>query len=143
MKSFITLAQEVEKELQARIAQLDARDSRMSEKETILANTEASLEEKRIKLDTFERELLTRNEEVTRKEINVRRDEEVRNDIQQAAALRESASKDLKKAEETLAEVRQVREEVSKRELALAEREKTYKEEIRKQIAEKMTGITI
>ena len=143
MKSFIELAQQADKELAALTAQVEDRDAKLSEKATILANTEASLEEKRVQLDTYERQLMARNEEVTRKEINVRRDEEVRADVQQAAALRDSAAKDLKKAEDTLMEVKQVREEVAKREMALAEREKNYKEEIRKQIGEKMLGITI
>ncbi len=130
MQSFIELAQKAETELQAELSRVKDRSVRLDEKATVLASTEASLEEKRIKLEAFERQLNVVNEEVSRKQLIVISAEQAQRLRDEAAAHNDTAGKRLKEAESKLLEATQKLDELLKREIALSEREKTYKEQI-------------
>jgi len=140
---FLSLAKKLDAELVQQGDLLADRSTNLDKKASELARLEASLEEKRKEVESFERQMNIRNEEVTRKEINVRRDEEVREDLVKASGERDIATRERKTSQEALDEAKQALAEVAKRELALSVREKTYKTEIRNKIAEHSLGITI
>jgi len=138
---FIQLAQQAQKELEGEKNRVAQKESKLETKASQLASKEADLLKFQEQLTLKERELQTREDVLTTKEMAVRRDSQVQSDLQVSEANREAAEQAYRKAEEARLETQLALEELSKRELALSDREKTYREEIKKQIASKMLGI--
>lgn len=138
--SFITLAQQAQKELDGETARLKEKETKLDERSSAVAAQAAANLEKTGLLNVKEKELQKREEEVTRREINVRRDIEVQNDLISAQAHHKSASEELKKAQEYRDAAKQDLEELAKREIALSEARKTYKAEVEMEVMRNFTG---
>lgn len=141
--TFTELAQQLDQEYKAKLEALDKRAGELDTQASQQATTANELEAERIRLATFERELLAQNEEVSRKLQIVLSSEQAQQLKSEAAALTETANKKLKMAEDKLLEAQQKLDEQTKRELELVEKQQTYREEIRKEVAEKMLGLKI
>lgn len=139
--SFIKLAQDAQKELDGELLRLKQKDAKLDEKSSVLESKMATAEQKEAELSLKEKELQKREEEVARREMAVRRDSELQADLQAAIEERKTADKALKAAKEHEMDATLKLEDLSRREINLSEREKTYKEEIKKQVASKMLGI--
>ena len=134
MKSFIDLANEAEvllnkeldsiakvkKQLEKKTAELDLREESL--------NTQANNNEKR-SASLNEREV-----EISQRETKVRRDSEVAAEMQAAGLARLDAEKSLAKAKTLNDDTTQKLEMLTTREVALSEREKTYKETVKKEL---------
>lgn len=139
--NFTQLAQEVQKELDGEKLRLSQKEEQINNRATAV-QAQIALCDKRVgELNARERLLQDREEEVSRRELTVRRDGAASADLQQAVLEREQANKALKAAAAQKDEARMLTEDLGKREIALSEKEKTYREEVKKQIASKMLGI--
>lgn len=139
--SFILLAEKAQKELEAELAKLKQKESELETKASLLADQKNLLDETQTKLNDYKRELELRNELVTQKELRVRRDEDVQNDVATSEGYYQKADSALKKAEELNLDTNMKLEDLSKRELALSEKIKSYKEEVKQEITKKFLGM--
>jgi len=137
--SFIQLAQQAQKELDGETQRLKQKEDALNTKSASIAARESTVEAKENELSTKERELQLREEEVTRREINSRRDTDVQADLLLAQKERQDAANSLKKAQEYRDDARMKLEDLERREVALSEREKTYKQEIELEVMRNFT----
>jgi len=139
--TFTSLAQEADLLIKAEYDRLATRESRIETRASELAALEATLSDREGGIVRQEKSLQAREEEVERKLAVVRRDEESQRDLDGAVANRLTAEKLAKEAQTARDEAKMLLDELSKRELALSEREASYREEVKQQIATKMLGI--
>lgn len=137
--SFITLATEAQKELDAEKAKLRDLEVSLNTRASAVAAQLALAESRTGELNAKAKELQAREEDVSRREITVRRDTDVEADRIAAAGDRVEADKSLKKAQELRDESLRELEKIKNRELALSEREKTYKQDIELQVMRNFT----
>lgn len=136
---FISLAAQAQKELDGEKARLAKMEAELNTKASAVAGQLAEAVTKHGELNAKERQLQTREEDVSRRELAVRRDVEVQKDLETAMAVRREAVEDRKKAEEYRDEARMKLEDLEKRELALSEREKVYKQELELEVMRNFT----
>jgi hypothetical protein len=139
--SFIQLAQQAQRELDGETERLAQKEADLNTRSSAVAGQLDLADKRHGELNAKEKQLQAREEEVSRRELTVRRDLEVQQDYTAAVGERTEAATALKKAEAEKDEAKMMLLDLSSRELALSEREKTYREDIKKQIASKMLGI--
>lgn len=139
--SFIQFANQAQKELDAEYGRIKQKDDELSTRASAIAQQLATIDEKMTELNTRSSELQAREELVSARELRVRTDIEVTKDLEQSITER-------KRVEEMLAEISRKNDDtkmmlldLSKRELALSEKMKSYREEIKQEITTKMLGI--
>ena len=137
--SFIQLAQQAQKELDGETARLAQKESELNTEASAVAGQLALAEKRTGELNAKEKQLQTREEEVSRREINARRDSQVQEDLKNAQAHHVSATQELKKAQEYRDDAQMKLEDLQKRELALSEREKVYKQELELEVMRNFT----
>lgn len=139
--TFIQLAEQAQRELEGESLRLSQKEAALGVKASAVEAQLALADEKISNAIKKEQELQAREEEVSRREINMRRDTALKADLQAAVKERQDAAADLRAAQQARDDTKMSLQDLTKRELALSEREKTYREEIKKQIASKMLGI--
>lgn len=127
---FYKLAQELDTEIKRREARLDAREQKLDERASVLLATEASLDKRTAEMNARDRSQDLREEKISHQEITLNRLAEADKNNQDSAARLKTVEEKLKKAQELNDDATQKLEEMLKREVALSEREKTYKEKI-------------
>jgi hypothetical protein len=132
--SFITLAQEAQKELELERERLAKKEAKIDEKASAVEAQLALAVEDTKKAAVKTKELQAYEEEVTRKALSFKSDFDAKAERQAAAGDRTEAEKARKDAKEHLDRSQQMLAELSKRELALSEREKTYKQDIENEV---------
>lgn len=138
--SFITLAQEAQKELEAEKARLAKKEAKIDEKASAVeAQLALAVEETKI-VEEKKKELQAYEEEVSRKAMSFKANFDAKAERDAAALDRAESMKLRKVAQEDLDRSKQLLEDLSKRELALSEREKTYEKEIKEKMMERMLG---
>lgn len=139
MTTFTQHAQEAQQELDKETNRLKEWETKLQERASELAKALEWSDKKATEFALREKDLDLRNEYVTSREITLRRDDELRVDREEAARERAEADKAKKEAFDALAESKQARDDVFKRELALSEREKTYKLDIEQEVMRRFT----
>ncbi len=139
--SFIQLAQQAQKELDGEVARLSQKEADLNLRASAVAGQLALADKRHGELNARATELQAREEEVSRRELTVRRDSEVKQDYTAAIDERLKSSTMLKKAQDEKDEAKMMLDDLSTRELALSEKMKTYREEIKQEITTKMLGI--
>ena len=139
--NFIQLAEQAQRELEGQTLRIEQKEADLNTKASAVEAQLALADQRTAESSSKAKELQIREEEVTRREINMRKDTDLKADLQQAMAERKAATEALREAKEARDEARMSLQDLTKRELALSEREKTYREEIKQQIASKMLGI--
>jgi len=139
--SFITLAAQAQKELDGETLRLKQKEDTLNVRSASLSSGESDLEKRSGAVTVSEKDIQNRLEEVVRRELTVRRDNQAQSDLDTAVSLHKSVSDEKKKIQELNDETKLNLEDLAKRETALSLKEKTYREEIKQQIATKMLGI--
>ena len=139
--NFLTLAEQAQRELEGELLRLEQKEADLNTKSSAVEAQLALADQRTAEAASKAKELQAREEEVTRREINMRKDTDLKADLQQAMAERKIAADALIEAKEARDAAKMSLLDLTKRELALSEREKTYREEIKQQIASKMLGI--
>lgn len=139
--SFIQLAQQAQRELDGETTRLTQKEADLNTRSSAVAGQLALADKRHGELNAKEKQLQAREEEVSRRELTVRRDTEVKRDYTAAIDERQKATEMLKKAQDEKDEAKMMLNDLSTRELALSEKMKTYREEIKQEITTKMLGI--
>jgi hypothetical protein len=105
----------------------------------VLSNQEESLRVVAVSQEEKRVELQNREEQVSRRELTVRRDQQVQDDLKAAHDLYKASEENRKKAQELKDSAQMQLDDLSKRELALSDREKTYKQDIELEVMRKFT----
>lgn len=129
------LVKQIEAEFSAREAQLSQRESELQEKENKLAAEFSTFETKQNELNREKADFDRLKEEVDAKIAKVRNDQKLSEDLRVQAQQTKDIEKMLKEIKEERGLTEYNLEQVAKRELAVTEREKNYKEEISKEFA--------
>lgn len=137
--SFITLAQEAQKELEAEKERLVKKEFKIDEKASAVEAQLALAVEETKKVAEKMKELRLYEEEVSRKALSFKSNFDAKAERDSAVADRIEATKLRKLAEDDLNRSKQLLDELSKRELSLSEREKTYKQEIELEVMRNFT----
>lgn len=137
--SFITLATQAQKELDAETQKLKEKEIALLTKASAVAGQLALAEQRTGELNAREKDLEQRIDDVTRREITLRRDTDIAHDVVVAAGDRKEAEKALKTAQTLTDEVRLEREKLIQREVALSEEKKKYKQEIELEVMRNFT----
>jgi len=141
MKTFIDLAQEAQAELEAEKRALEVEKDKLAKKASLLAGRESKIDDQDKEVALKGKELQLREEKVSMREGIVGREDKAAKDLKDAEEAHRQSALNLKKSQELNNDATQKLAELSKRELALSEREKSYREEVKAQIASKMLGI--
>lgn len=141
MINFIEYASKAQEELNKERQVLQDFEAKLQEKSSLLATREAGLDTREADIMKKEVEIQNRQEELSAWEVTKRREEEVVSLFDQANSKLVDSDKKLKEASEKHGETVQMLEELAKRELALSEKEKTYKEEVKKEMMDKFLGV--
>lgn len=123
-------AQEAQAELEAQHKALEVEKDKLAKKASLLASREAKLEDDEKLAVLKVKELQLREEKVSMREGVIGREDKAADDLKKAEENNREASLSLKKSQELNDDATQKLAELSKRELALSEREKSYKQEI-------------
>lgn len=131
------LVDKIEKELATRSEQLDARETSLNERAGQLESRAIELEEKEKALVVREESLAPELARIAKIEKKLKDEKAIAKELADTIQAKERAQKLNEEAQAALGETKQVREEVAKRELALSEREKTYKDQVEREIMQK------
>lgn len=136
---FIALATKAQKELDGEIARLKTYEDQLNIKASALASKTEQVEKKEGELNAKEKQLQAREEGVSMRELTVRRDTDVQKDLDTAISLNREAVEERRKAQEYRDDAKMKLEDLERREVALSEREKTYKQEIELEVMRNFT----
>lgn len=132
--SFIKLAEQAQKELELEKEKLADRSAKLDVRaSSVAAQLELAVEDTKL-VEAKKKELQAYEEEVTRKALSFKVNFDAKAERIAAAGDRVEAEKARKDAKEHLDRSQQMLSELSKRELALSEREKTYKQDIENEV---------
>lgn len=134
MANFIEYAYKAQEELSAELQKVADQKARLDEQATLQAATVIELEKRQAKIAEEERAIDLKKEELSLWNGKKMREEQVEAMYGEAMRKDTEASKKLKEASEKLAETRYNLADLEKREIALSEREKTYREELKKEM---------
>lgn len=138
---FITLASQLQKELDGERLRIKEYEQKVIDRDSAV-NRQLELAQKMTGENTAKKlELQQREDNVSQRELRVRRDQEVQADYNAALAKYEEAKKVLKLAEDEKLETKMLLEDLSRRETALSDDKKTYRDQIRQEIANRMLGV--
>lgn len=141
MKTFMDFAQEAQAELDAEKKAIETEKEKLAKKASLLAGRETKIEDGEKELVLKAKELQLREEKISMREGIIGREDKAEQDLKKAEDAHRQSELNLKKVVELNNDTTLKLQELSKRELALSEREKTYREEVKAQIASKMLGI--
>lgn len=130
MKTFMDFAQSAQDELNAEKKAIEAEKEKLAKKASLLAARETKIEDEENVLSLKAKELQLREEKVSMREGIIGREDKAAQDLKKSEENNKSSMLSLKKAQELNDDATQKLAELSKRELALSEREKSYKQEI-------------
>lgn len=134
--SILNIASQMEAELNAKEQSIKDRELEVAKEKAELGALKKELEAKRKELVKTEKELSIRQNEVNAGLINIRKDQELSDALASVEVSKDNVKKLLKEANEKDADATMKLELVAKRELALADREREYKDKIKKEIVE-------
>ncbi len=129
------LVKQIESEFSAREAQLQQKENDLQEKENRLAAEFSAFETTKSELDKEKADFDRLKSEVDAKMAKIRNDQKLSEDLRVQAQQAKDTEKMLKEIKEERGLTEYNLEQVAKRELAVTEREKNYKEEISKEFA--------
>lgn len=129
------LAKSIDAELSARQASLDAREAELQSMEDRIATEHVSLETSQAELAKQKAGFDALQQEVDAKLAKIRSDEQLSKDIREQAITAKAIEAELKEVKEERGLTQLNLEEIAKREAAVSEREKNYKEELKKEFA--------
>jgi hypothetical protein len=137
--NFIKLAEQAQKELELEKEKLADRSAKLDVRaSSVAAQLELAVEDTKL-VALKKKELQDYEEEVTRKALSFKENFDARTERDLAAGDRKEAVRLRKEANEDLDRSRQLLAELSKREVALSEREKVYKQELELEVMRNFT----
>jgi hypothetical protein len=140
MANFIEYASKAQEELNGELQKLSKKEAELAEKAKLLASHDLELEKRQAELAEKETEYLAKKEELSLWEGKRIREENVQVMFDEANRKEVESQKRLKDAQDAVILADQKLAELSKRELALSEKEKTYKDDVMKEMMQKMLG---
>ena len=140
MANFIEYASKAQEELNGELQKLSKKEAELAEKAKLLASHDLELEKRQAELAEKETEYLAKKEELSLWEGKRIREENVQVMFDEANRKEGESQKRLKDAQDAVILADQKLAELSKRELALSEKEKTYKDDVMKEMMQKMLG---
>lgn len=141
MANFIEYASKAQEELNIELQRLAEREVKLAEQASLQAAATIEIDKRQSAVAEAERAMDLKREELSMWEGKKIREEQVEAMHGEAMRKEAEATKKLKDANDALIETRQNLEELTKRELALSEREKTYREEVKKEIMDGFLGV--
>lgn len=140
MFDFIEYAKKAQEDLQAQQSKIDAKVADLEKGKAVLYQNNLDFEAKLQAQNARDIDLNQREEGISLREQQDNKKVDAQRLYDEAAMNVKIASELAAKAKENNDEATQKLAEVAKRELALSEREKTYKEEIKKEAVERVWG---
>ena len=140
MANFIEYASKAQEELNGELQKVSKKEAELAEKAKLLASHDLELEKRQAELAEKETEYLAKKEELSLWEGKRIREENVQVMFDEANRKEVESQKRLKDAQDAVILADQKLAELSKRELALSEKEKTYKDDVMKEMMQKMLG---
>ena len=141
MANFIGYAAKAQVELNIELQKLAQMGLKLAEQASLLATTAIELEKRQAVVVESEHALDLQREEHTIWNGKKIRAEQVEAMHGEAMQKDNDATQKLKEATDALLETRQNLEELTKRELALSEEKKSYREEVKKEIMDGFLGV--
>lgn len=138
MNQFHKLAEQLDKEYQAQLDDLNAERDELSKQRKALATKSANLNKKEEEMRASEVDIAKRLQEVEDKFSKIRRDEDVASQYEEVLKLDEANRKAKKEILDLIAEKDLRIEQIHKAERALSDEKATYKEKIRAEIQEEL-----
>jgi hypothetical protein len=138
MQSFSSLASQAQQALEAEYKTLETKKGQLQEKMNVLAQHELAITEKEQELERKDKDLVSRLEEVSRREANLHSQDEVEQAKAEAERLSKQALDAFKKAKELNDDASLKLKDLSKRELALSEEKKSYEARIKQEMIDRM-----
>lgn len=138
MFDFIEYATKAQTSLQAEMSKLDTKAADLEKVASEQAQKATDLLAREISLNDKEKQLNDRESAVVMYEKTKKREEDVEAQYSEAMKAQTIAQELLKKSKEYDADASQKIAELEKRELALSEREKSYRETLQKEFAQKL-----
>jgi uncharacterized protein (DUF3084 family) len=140
--TFLDLAKKLDKDVADRAKELDLREQKLEQKASLLAAREQTAVDRDVELDRKDKDIQQRLEQLSYKELTFKRHSDVESEAVAADKKLSTAESLMKKMVEKEAEVNLKLQELALRELALSKKEKTYKDDIKKQMIENAFGVT-
>lgn len=134
MANFIEYASKAQEELNHELQILSDKERDLAKQSSLQASRSASLDARESAVAEQERLINQKREELSMWDSKKMREEEVVRLHDEALRMEEDSKKRDKEATDKLLETKQNLVELTKRELALSEREKTYEEELKKKM---------
>lgn len=141
MANFIEYASKAQEELNIELQKIAQKELKLAEQASLQAATAIELEKRQSKIVEEENALNLQREELTIWNGKKIRAEQVEAMHGEAMQKDNDATRKLKEATDALLESRQNLEELTKRELALSEEKKSYREEVKKEIMDGFLGV--
>jgi len=141
MANFIEYASKAQEELNIELQRLAEREVKLAEQASLQAAATIEIDKRQSAVAEAERAMDLKREELSMWEGKKVREEQVEAMHGEAMRKETEATKKLKDANDALIETRQNLEELTKRELALSEKEKSYREEVKKEIMDGFLGV--
>lgn len=141
MANFIEYAAKAQGELNIELQKVADKEAVLAEQASLQAAAIIDIEKRQSAVAEAERMIDAKREELSIWDGKKVRSEEVEAMHGEAMRKDAEATKKLKEATDALIESRQNLEELTKRELALSEKEKTYREEVKKEIMDGFLGV--
>lgn len=141
MANFIEYASKAQEELNNELQKIAERESVVSAKATANASREAELDKRESDLTLKDQELNAKREELSMWDSKKIKEEKVQEMFDSANLKEVESTKRLKDAKDALILADQKLAELTKRELNLSEREKTYREEVKQEIMTRFLGV--
>lgn len=141
MANFIEYAAKAQEELNIELQRIAGKELKLAEKASIQAAMTIDLEKRQSAVVESEHALDLQREELTIWNGKKIRAEQVEAMHGEAMQKDNDATQKLKEATDALIESKQNLEELTKRELALSEEKKSYREEVKKEIMDGFLGV--
>lgn len=135
------LAKQIDSEISAREVSLDQKEASLQEEKNLLASEKTQLEMDRDSFLKEKADFKRISSEVEQKFAKIRSDEKLSQDLQTQAIQSKEMEEVLKSTKEERGLTEHNLRQIEKREIAVTEREKNYKEEISKEFANKFLKV--
>lgn len=132
-KTFSQLAQEADALITLKLNEIEQKRAELAKREEAIEQEKLEIEVKRIELGNFDRQLSQRNEEVVRRESVIGSFDLAVTMQENARRLEKECHEKINKVEQTERAMKIKEDELLKRELELVDRERTYKEDLKKE----------
>lgn len=141
MANFIEYASKAQEELNIELQKITEREGVLVEKSKDLSIRASGLDKKEVELSAKEQELNALREELSSWNSKKLREEDVQVMFDEANRKESESVKKLKESQDNLILTEQKLADLMKRELALSEKEKSYRDEVKQEVMNRFLGV--